>query len=447
MRLPSRNAHGIKDTAALAENHIHLLETAIGRLRVEEVHRGENGGVDDGEDDIRLVADAREGDRGDHHDHEIPDPVPARGHRVRWRADPQGHDLGGVKPGHAQPADGEEGVEDEEEDGGCDARVGRADGIRDGQDDHAPGHARGTEQHQLPPAEPLDGEDGDPGGGEVFGPVAGGDETREEIGEADLALQDGGDVVGDQIDPGDLLEHLVDVREHDAVEVAVLGHGEEVAEVALGHLHDRCLDHDEFVLDVRVVLGDIAQRGEHGPGFVLAALEDEPPGGFGERHDETQDHGREEDLEGDGEPPGDGVGVQEGEAQVDPVGDHDPACDHRAFDHDQHAPAVGARAFRLPGRDRGGVDPVTEPRHPASDDQLGQGEGGALEDGADDHDGGAEEDGAPSAEHVADPYRGDGAGKTAEIVGGDGDTCEGQSELGDSVCKNAANLVIAIVCK
>lgn len=387
MRLPSRNPHGIKDTTALPENHIHLLETAIRRLRVEEVDGRENGGVDDGEDDVRLVSNAGERHGRDHHDHEIPDPVPARGHRVRRRSDPQGDDLRRVQPCHAEPADGEEGVEDEEEDRRCDARVGCPDGIRDGQDDHTPGHPRGPEQHQLPPAEPLDRKDGDPGGGEVFGPVAGGDEAREEIGEPHLPLQDGGDVVGDQIDPADLLEHLVDVREHDAVEVAVLGHGEEVAEVALGHLHDRCLDHDEFVLDVRVVLGDIAQCRQHGPGFVLAALEDQPPGGFGERHHETQDHGREDDLERDGESPGHGVGVQKGEAQVDPVGDHDPARDHGAFDHDQHAPAVDARAFGLPGRDRGGVDPVTKPRHPASDDQLRQGEGGALEDGADDHDG------------------------------------------------------------
>ena len=171
------------------------------------------------------------------------------------------------------------------------------------------------------------------------------------------------------------------------MEVAVLGHGEEVPEVALGHLHHSRLDHDEFVLDVRIVFGNIAQRRQHGPGFVLAALEDQPARGFRQRHDETQDHGREEDLEGDGEAPGDGVGVQEGEAQVDPVGDHDPARDHGAFDHDQHAAAMGARAFGLPGRHRGGVDPVTEARHPASDDELGQGEGGALEDGADDHDG------------------------------------------------------------
>ena len=378
MRLPSRNPHGIKDTAALPENHIHLLETAIRRLRVEEVDGGENGGVDDGEDDICLVPDAREGHRGDHHDHEIPDPVPARRYRVRGSADPQRHDLGGVKPGHAQPADGEEGVEDEEEDRGCDTGLGRADGICDGQDDHTHGHPCGTEQHQLPPAEPLDGEDGDPGGGEVLGPIAGGDEAREEIGEADLPLQDGGDVIGNQIDARDLLEHLVDVGEHDAVEVAVLGHGEEVPEVALGHLHHGRLDHDEFVLDVRVVFGAVAQCRQHRARFVLAALEDEPPRGFGERHDETQNHGRKEDLEGDREPPGDGVGVQKGEAQVDPVGDHNTARDHGAFDHDQHPTTMRARAFGLPCRDRGRVDPVTKTRHPSSDDKLGQGEGGAL---------------------------------------------------------------------
>ena len=303
MGLPPGDPDGVEDGTALPEDDVHLLEAAVGGFGVEEVDGGEDEGVDDGEDDVGPVADAREGDGRDHHDHEVPDPVPARRHRVRRRPDPQRHDLGRVQPGHAEPADGEEGVEDEEEDRGRDAGLRGADRIRDGQDDHAAGHAGGAEQHQLAPAELLDGEDGDPGGGEVLGPVAGGDEAREEIGEADLALQDGGDVVGDQVDAGDLLEHLVDVGEHDAVEVAVLGHGEEVPEVALGHLHDGRLDHDELVLNVRVVLGAIAQSGEHGAGFVLAALEDEPAGRFGQGHDEHQDDGSEEDLEGDGESP------------------------------------------------------------------------------------------------------------------------------------------------
>lgn len=61
------------------------------------------------------------------------------------------------------------------------------------------------------------------------------------------------DNVRDEVDSADLLEHLVHVGQNGAVEVAVLGASEEVAEAALRHLHDRVLDGEELVLDVRVV--------------------------------------------------------------------------------------------------------------------------------------------------------------------------------------------------
>ncbi len=47
---------------------IHFLQRAVPRLGVEEIHRGHHEGVDDGEDDVRLVPDVVECDRGNDYD-------------------------------------------------------------------------------------------------------------------------------------------------------------------------------------------------------------------------------------------------------------------------------------------------------------------------------------------------------------------------------------------
>lgn len=99
----------------LVEDAVHLLERAVRRLRVEEVDTGHHEGVDDGKDDVRPPPDVVEGDGRDHDDEEVEDPVGRRRQRVGGRPDPQRDDLGRVQPLHAQPADGEEGVEDEQE--------------------------------------------------------------------------------------------------------------------------------------------------------------------------------------------------------------------------------------------------------------------------------------------------------------------------------------------
>ena len=186
--------------------------------------------------------------------------VRARAQRIRRRPDPQRHDLRRVQPRHSQPADGEEGVEDEQEQRGDDAGRFAADLGHNGEDGHGEGLPGGAEQHQRAAAELLDREDGDPGREEVLGAVGSGEDAGHGRGEVDFVLVDGGGVVGDEVDAADLLEDLVDVREHRAVEVAVRRAGEEVAVATLAHLEDRVLDFEEFVVDEGVVRGQIAQR-------------------------------------------------------------------------------------------------------------------------------------------------------------------------------------------
>lgn len=60
---------GALEAVALLENLVHLLQGPIGCLRIEEVDTGYHEGVDDGKDDVRLVADVVEG-WWCNHDHE-----------------------------------------------------------------------------------------------------------------------------------------------------------------------------------------------------------------------------------------------------------------------------------------------------------------------------------------------------------------------------------------
>ena len=87
--------------------------------------RGQSGGQDlhDCEDDIGFVPDRCEGNRGDHDDHEVESPISTRRQCIGWSSDSKRHNLGRVKPGHAQPANGEKCVEDEQKCGSDDARL------------------------------------------------------------------------------------------------------------------------------------------------------------------------------------------------------------------------------------------------------------------------------------------------------------------------------------
>lgn len=106
-----------KYTRRLVEDFVHFLQTAVRRLGEEEIHTRHDEGVDDREDNVRLVSDVREGRRGDHDHHEVEDPVGRGRNCVGRRADVERSNFSGVEPGHPEPTDGEEGVEYKEEDG------------------------------------------------------------------------------------------------------------------------------------------------------------------------------------------------------------------------------------------------------------------------------------------------------------------------------------------
>lgn len=101
-----------------------------------------------------------------------------------------------LQPRHSEPADGEEAVEDEQKRRGDNAggrvplgrRLALVDRVCNRQHGHGQRHADGAEQHQRAPADLFDQEHGDPGRDEVLGAVAGGEDARDEGGQADVVF-------------------------------------------------------------------------------------------------------------------------------------------------------------------------------------------------------------------------------------------------------------------
>lgn len=110
-----RDLNDIEKSGRLFEDRVHLLETSVSCLWVEEIDRRYDECVDDREDDVCLIANSRECNRGDHDHHEVENPVCGSGQGTRRRTDTQRHNLRRIEPGHAKPSNGEEAVEDEEE--------------------------------------------------------------------------------------------------------------------------------------------------------------------------------------------------------------------------------------------------------------------------------------------------------------------------------------------
>lgn len=96
-------------------HHIHLLERAARGLGVEQPDDHRKKQVEHEEDHVRPPADVGDGDGRDLHDQEVEDPVTGGGQGGGVRAVPQRHELRRVQPGDGEPANGEDGLVEEEE--------------------------------------------------------------------------------------------------------------------------------------------------------------------------------------------------------------------------------------------------------------------------------------------------------------------------------------------
>jgi hypothetical protein len=118
--------------------------------------------------------------------HEVPDPVRRCAEAVGRGADAKRHDLGRVQPSHAEPANGEEGVEDEEENNAGNLVSGLVSRVHSREDRHSGSLASGAEEHELPAANALNEPDGRNRREEVLCSIEGGEQTGEEGRHAEL---------------------------------------------------------------------------------------------------------------------------------------------------------------------------------------------------------------------------------------------------------------------
>lgn len=93
-----------------------------------------------GEDDIKLPLDRPETRRGNDNANEVGSPIRRSRQGIRRASNPQWNNLDLVEPGHALPANGVEGAENEDECGSGIQRLPCVDLQHDGEDDHAEGH-------------------------------------------------------------------------------------------------------------------------------------------------------------------------------------------------------------------------------------------------------------------------------------------------------------------
>lgn len=245
-----------------------------------------------------------------------------------------------LQPGNAQPADGEERVVDEDEDGGDVGRGLGAGGKAGADDEEGDGHAHGAPEHEAAAAETVDDEEGNEGGDEEFGAQA----TRHQAGElsveAERVFEDGGGVaygvlvvclareagreglLGDQVETTNLLEGLGGEGDESAPAVHLGTFAEELLDGELLAAGDGVdlLDLVDLLGELRVVGRGVTQVAHDFAGGVLLAVLEQPARRLGVGEDTDDEHEAEDCLEGNGKAPLEGsVHGDEPEAVVDPV--------------------------------------------------------------------------------------------------------------------------------
>lgn len=185
--ISSRDRYAVSGTCS---RQFQVRHSSVSNRLTEKVHARKHKGVDYSKNwafvsacrprflpailtDVGLISNGIECHRSHHHDHKIEDPVRGRRDGVRRSSNVQRRYLCRIEPCHAEPANGEERVEDEQEHGGANSSglviwgVHRY-RVQPGKDGHRCSLSSSAEQHKVSSAEFLDREDSDPGGDELI---------------------------------------------------------------------------------------------------------------------------------------------------------------------------------------------------------------------------------------------------------------------------------------
>ncbi len=157
---------------------VDLLEALAGGLDDEVVDEGDEGGVEDGVEQVEAPVEVVDTDGGGLDDDVVEEPVAGGGEGGALGPHAERVDLGGVEPGDGDPAEAEGEEVEGDEDGGDDAGdvvAGVvADFGADGDAEEGDGHGGGHGHEEGAPAEALDEEEGGGGGEHVEDGDAGG---------------------------------------------------------------------------------------------------------------------------------------------------------------------------------------------------------------------------------------------------------------------------------
>lgn len=394
------------DGARFVKDGIDLFQATARRFGVEEVDEGQEGKVEDGEDEVAFPALAVHGAGGHHDGGKVPDPVGRGGDGVALGAQVQGHDLGAVEPGHAEEAEGEEGVVEEEGDDDDDGGAVAARAQAEGHGQEAAAHAKGADEQTAALADARDQEGRDDGGGEVPEAVEAGEQQRQVVREPDRGLEQVANVVADGAHAAEHDHGHEPPGEQDAAQVLRLGLVAEQLGPAdrLGHALELngLVDDLDLGLDLVVVLvGDAMHAQQHSDGLGLAVVGHEPARRLGHERDHGQQNDGKDHLRGHREAPLEGApGVRE--PIVDPVGGAGAQADEEVLEGAKHLAGLGGQGLGLPDGQDGGVEPGADAGDDAANDELHDAVRGGLDDGADDDDGGAAVDGRAAAHFLAE---------------------------------------------
>lgn len=241
------------------------------------------------------------------------------------------------------------------------------------EDSHGGRHSKGAEKHELSASHLLDDEDGDECSEQVLSTVTCSKELRQiSLGQTNLAVQNRS-IVGDQVDTRDLLEHLVDVRQADTVELAVVAHLEQGSVRTLAHFLDGGKHLLELSLDTRVVAAAVIDVREHLNSLIMLSFHHKPSRRLRQIENGAEDGHGKDNLEGKRESPSNLLLTDEGEAVVDPVRTADASSDKHSLNHHQLATLVRLRGLGLPSGDSTGVQAIANTSYETSDDQLCEG--------------------------------------------------------------------------
>lgn len=385
-----------------------------------ETHRGEHVGNSTG-------------------DNEVEEPLGSSSKSNVHGSETSGGNLGDVNPAGRTPAELEEGGEEEDDDNGDVslrrhglALLGRINTHVETNVEHAETLSDGRPEKRATTTERVGSEEQESDTGEDLDDTVGTSSEERGAGTAHTEVdEDGRGIRVHGVGTGHLLaDHEADGDES-TVSVALDGPHLllEVHEGGLAHelalVLKLLLDLAKLVLDIGVVLGQVAELGENGAALLPAVLASEPTGRLGaeEHADDEQDSG--DTLNGERD---DVLGrileVLVG-AVVDPEGNHHAGDDEELVQTGEETTNGTGRILRdVEGVDRrGGTD--TETGEEATDEDGGKvgGRGGLEDDSEDDGQTGGEEGGL-AAPFIGDGGGGQGTGEAAGLEGRDDVSCE-----------------------